>query len=62
MNGLNFLKLSELIENNGYISKDGYYTIWFFSGSAHIYAQHILYRKKDYAIAVEHCYPGKFGI
>lgn len=61
-NGTDFIKLSELIEDTKHRSENGYYSVWFFSGEAHLYAQHILYRKSDQAIAVEHCYPGKFGI
>lgn len=61
-NGTDFIKLSELIVETQHHSENGYYSVWFFSGEAHLYAQHILYRKSDQAIAVEHCYPGKFGI
>ncbi len=61
-NGTDFLKLSDLIKMTGHNSENGYYTVWFFSGKANLYAQHILYRKNDHAIAAEHCYSGKFGI
>ncbi len=61
-NGTDFIKLSNLIKANGHSSEGGYYTVWLFSGEAHLYAQHILYRKNDHAISVEHCYSGKFGI
>lgn len=57
-----FLRLSDLIKETGHSSPGGYYTVWFFSGNAYLYGQHILYRKKDHAIAVEHCYVGKFGL
>lgn len=61
-NGTDFIRLSELIGDTKHHSENGYYAVWLFSGEAHLYAQHILYRKSDQAIAVEHCYPGKFGI
>ena len=61
-NGTDFIKLSDLIKTTNHNSKKGYYTVWIFSGEANLYAQHILHRKNDNAIAVEHCYSGKFGI
>lgn len=61
-NGYDMLKLSNLIKESGHSSPGGFYTIWFFSSKVHLYVQHILYRKRDSAIAVEHCYAGKFGL
>lgn len=61
-NGTDFIKLSDLVESTNHNSEKGYYTVWIFSGEANLYAQHILRRKSDNAIAVEHCYSGKFGI
>lgn len=61
-NGTDFIKLSDLIKLTGHNSENGYYTVWLFNGEANLYAQHILYRKNDSAIAAEHCYSGKFGI
>jgi len=61
-NGTDFIKLSDLIKMTGHNSENGNYTVWIFSGKANLYAQHILYRKNDHAIALEHCYSGKFGI
>lgn len=61
-NGCDFLKLSDLIKETKHNSPGGYYTVWFFSSGAYLYGQHILHRKKDDAIAVEHCYVGKFGL
>lgn len=61
-NGSEFFKISELVKITGQNSRNGHYTIWIFSGETHLYAQHLLCRKTDHAIAVEHCYSGKFGI
>ena len=57
-----FLKLSDLIKETNHNSPGGYFTVWFFSGDAYLYGQHILLRKKDNAIALEHCFVGKFGL
>lgn len=61
-NGYDLLKLSQLVNESGLVSKEGFFTVWLFCGEAHLYAQHILYRKSDSAIALEHCYAGKFGL
>ncbi|MBU6431438.1 MAG: hypothetical protein KGJ58_02850 [Patescibacteria group bacterium] len=61
-NGTDFIRLSDLVGATNHNSENGYYAVWIFSGEANLYAQHILFRKSDNAIAVEHCYSGKFGI
>lgn len=61
-NGTDYLKLSELIEELDFQSKDGNYCLWIFSIGASLYAQRVVIRKSDWAIAVEHCYSGKYGV
>ncbi len=61
-NACNILKLSELLQEMQHSDKRGFYTVWLFSSQGHLYAQHMLYRKSDQAIALEHFYAGKFGI
>jgi len=61
-NGTAYLKLSELIEELNFQSTDGNYCVWIFSIGATLYAQRIVVRKSDGAIAVEHCYVGKYGV
>jgi len=60
-NGTSFLRLSDLLEEVGWQSQNGAYAVWFFSSQANLYGQHLLIRKSDGAISVEHCYPGKYG-
>jgi hypothetical protein len=61
-NGTDYLKLSELVEELNFRSEDGNYCLWIFSIGATLYAQRIVVRKSDWAIAVEHCYVGKYGV
>ncbi|MFA6294944.1 MAG: hypothetical protein WC666_00780 [Candidatus Paceibacterota bacterium] len=61
-NAYDVLKLSDMVSETNHSSSGGYYTVWLFSPEAHLYGQHILIRKRDNAIAVEHCYAGKFGL
>ncbi len=60
--GSDFLVLSELIAETSHRSTGGNYTIWFCAVGAHLYGKHFLFRKRDSAIAVEHCYVGKYGM
>jgi hypothetical protein len=61
-NGSDFLPLSELIAQSGHASSKGRYTVWFTAFGGHLYGKHFLYRRSDCAIAVEHCYVGKYGV
>ena len=61
-NGCDVLKLSDLVKETDLSDRDGFYTIWLFSSEAHLCAHHILWRRSDNAIAVEHFYAGKFGL
>jgi len=60
-NGVSYLRLSDLLSECLLSDDDGAFAVWFFSSEANIYAQHILIRKSDEAIALEHCYPGRYG-
>lgn len=61
-NGTDYLKLSELVDELNFRSEDGNYCVWIFSVGAYLSAQRIVVRKSDHAIAVEHCYAGKYGV
>ncbi len=61
-NGCDVLKLSDLLSESRCFDPKGYYTMWLFSSEAHLCAQHILLRKQDQAITVEHFYAGRFGL
>lgn len=61
-NGCDVIKLSELVKETGLSDPEGFYTVWLFSSKAHLYAQHILWRKSNDTIAVEHFYAGRFGL
>src|SRR3989344_264896 len=60
--GGDFVQLSELLSEHPFPSNGGNYTVWFSCASAYLYGQHILLRKKDSSITVEHCYVGRFGL
>lgn len=61
-NGMKCLKLSELVKETGFYSEKGRYAVWFYSNKVLLMGNWVLVRKKDSAIAVEHCYAGKFGL
>lgn len=60
--GSEFIALSDLVRECGHRSSGGRYTVWFCAVGAHLYGKHFLFRKQDGAIAVEHCYVGKYGL
>ena len=60
-NGVSYLRLSELLVECRFSDDYGTFAVWLFASQGSIYAQHILMRKKDGAIALEHCYPGRYG-
>lgn len=62
VHGCAFLMLSQLLEKADKDFLTEFYTVWFFSHQAHLYGQHMLFRKRDHAISVRHCYVGKFGV
>ena len=57
--GSAYLRLSELIAQTQLSSHGGRYTIWVHCGGYHLNAIHVLYRRADHAIAVEHFYVGR---
>ena len=61
-NGCDVIKLSDLVKETALTDPNGFYTVWLFSSNAHLYAQHILWRKTNDTLAVEHFYAGKFGL
>lgn len=61
-NGSDYFRLSEAVDKVGLGSRKGNYAIWIFAQDANLLAQRILLRKRDNAIAVEHCNHGKFKV
>lgn len=62
VHGTDYFSISDLLAQQNLESVQGSYMVWFFAAGVHLYGQRILLRKSDNAIAVEHCYPGKYGI
>lgn len=62
-NGSLFMNLSKLLHQMAELrTAHGFYTVWFYCPDANLFLNHLLWRRSDNAISVEHCYIGKFGM
>jgi len=61
-NGCLTMRMSELLADARLSSEREYYSVWIYSRECFVTGFHMLYRKADHALGVEHFYYGRFNI
>jgi len=56
------MRASELVKEARLVSERAYFTLWIYSRDCFVTGFHLLHRKRDNALGVEHFYYGRFNV
>jgi len=61
-NGTDYIKVSEILKKTDIMTDSGYFTVWILCVSIDLAVNHLLIRKSDMSVSLEHAYVGKYGM